>query len=126
MGDIEGAKQLLESLTDEKREAEEIKAAAAALELAATPVDEGELAELKKKVEANPDDFEARMELAEKLNAAGQREEAMEQLLYIIEKDREWNDGAAKEKLLKFFEAWGDADPLTTEGRRRLSTILFS
>ena len=126
MGDTEGAKQLLESLTEEKREAEEIKAAAAALELAATPVDEGELAALKQKVEANPDDFAARLELAEKLNAAGRREEAMEHLLYIIEKDREWNDGAAKEKLLKFFEAWGDADPLTTQGRRRLSTILFS
>jgi putative thioredoxin len=126
MGDTAGAKALLEKISDELKQTDEVKAAIAALELAETPVDEGEIAELKKKVEANPDDFEARLQLAEKLNAAGRREEAMEQLLYIIEKDRSWNDEAARKELLKFFEAWGPNDPMTVEGRKRLSAILFS
>ncbi len=126
MGDIAGAKAVLEQLSDEMKETDEVKSAIAALELAETPVDEGEIAELKQKVEANPDDFEARMQLAEKLNAAGQREEAMEQLLYIIRRDRSWNDEAARKELLKFFEAWGPNDPMTVEGRKKLSAILFS
>ncbi len=126
MGDIEGAKAVLAQLSDEMKESDEVKSAIAALELAETPVDEGEIAELKRKVEANPDDFEARMQLAEKLNAAGRREEAMEQLLYIIGKDRSWNDEAARKELLKFFEAWGPNDPMTVEGRKKLPAILFS
>ena len=118
--------ELKEALSDELKETDEVKSAIAALELAETPVDEGEIAELKQKVEANPDDFEARMQLAEKLNAAGRRAEAMEQLLAIIEKDRSWNDEAARKQLLKFFEAWGPSDPMTVEGRKKLSAILFS
>ncbi len=126
LGDTAGARALLDQLPAEKRESEPIKAAIAALELAETPVDEGEIAELREKVQANPDDFDAHLQLAEKLNAAGQREEAMEQLLHIIQRDREWNDGAARKELLKFFEAWGPNDPLTVEGRKKLSVILFA
>ncbi len=126
LGDIDSAKAILDTVEGEKRKDPDIKSALAALELAATPVDEGEMADLMKKVEENPDDFDARMKLAELLNAAGRREEAMEQLLHILEKDREWNDEAARKELLKFFEAWGAADPLTAKGRRRLSAILFS
>ncbi len=126
LGDINGAKAVLDSLPEDKQKDDAIKAARAALELAETPVDEGEIAELKKKVEADPDDFEARMKLAELLNAKGAREEAMEQLFHIIQKDRSWNDDAARKQLLKFFEAWGENDPLTQEGRRRLADILFA
>ena len=126
LGDITGARALIDQIPEDKREAEAIKAAIAALELAETPVDEGEIAELQQKVESNPENFEARFELAQKLNAAGRREEAMEQLLAIIQRDRTWNDEAARKELLKFFEAWGPNDPLTAEGRRRLSTILFA
>ncbi len=126
LGDINGAKAVLDSLPEDKQKDDAIKAARAALELAETPVDEGEIAELRRKVEADPDDFEARLKLAELLNAKGAREEAMELLLYIIQKDRSWNDDAARKQLLKFFEAWGDSDPLTQEGRKRLSTILFA
>ncbi len=125
-GDVAGARAIVDQLTDEKRENDAIKAAIAALELAETPVDEGEIATLRQKVEAEPENFEARFELAQKLNAAGQRKEALEQLLAIIEKDRQWNDEAARKELLKFFEAWGPNDPLTAEGRRRLSAILFA
>ncbi len=126
LGEIEGAKALLDTIEESKKNDPEIVSARAALELAETPVDEGAIDDLKKKIEANPDDFAARMELAEALNAAGQREEAMEQLLHILQEDREWNDEAARKELLKFFEAWGPTDPLTIKGRRRLSSILFS
>jgi len=126
LGEIEGARAILDTVEESKRDDPEIRSALAALELAATPVDEGEIAEYRRKVDENPDDFEARMKLAELLNAAGRREEAMEQLLHIIEKDREWNDEAARKELLKFFEAWGPTDPMTVKGRRRLSSILFS
>ncbi len=126
LGEIEGAKALLDTVEESKRDDPEIVSARAALELAETPVDKGAIDDLKKKIEANPDDFAARMELAEALNAAGQREEALEQLLHILQKDREWNDEAARKELLKFFEAWGPTDPMTIKGRRRLSSILFS
>ncbi len=126
LGEIEGAKALLDTIEESKKNDPEIVSARAALELAETPVDEGAIDDLKKKIEANPDDFAARMELAEALNAAGQREEAMEQLLHILQEDREWNDEAARKELLKFFEAWGPTDPMTIKGRRRLSSILFS
>ncbi len=126
LGEIEGARAILDTVEESKRDDPDIRSALAALELAATPVDEGEIAEYRRKVEENPDDFEARMKLAELLNAAGRREEAMEQLLHIIERDREWNDEAARKELLKFFEAWGPTDPMTVKGRRRLSSILFS
>ena len=126
LGDLNGARAVLDSLPEDKKNDDAIKAARAALELAETPVDEGEIAELKKKIEDNPDDFESRFALAQKLNAANRREEAMEHLLYIIQKDRSWNNDAARKELLKFFEAWGDSDPLTQEGRKRLSSILFA
>ncbi len=126
MGDIAGAKAVLEQLSDEMKETDEVKAAITALKLAETPVDEGEIAELRKKVEENPDDLQARFELAEKLNAAGRREEALEQLLAIISRDAQWNDEAARKKLLEFFEAWGPNDPVTIEGRKKLSAILFA
>ncbi len=126
LGEIEGAKALLDTVEESKKDDPDIVSARAALELAETPVDKGAIAELEKRIEANPDDFAARMELAEALNAAGEREKAMEQLLYILEKDRQWNDEAARKELLKFFEAWGPTDPMTVKGRRRLSSILFS
>ncbi len=126
LGELESARALLDTVEAGKQDDPDIKAARAALELAATPVDEGEMAELKEKVEKNPDDFDARMQLASLLNAAGRREEAMEQLLHILERDRQWNDEAARKELLKFFEAWGPTDPMTVKGRRRLSSVLFS
>ena len=75
---------------------------------------------------ANPEDFEARCELATALNAAGRREEAAGELLHVIRADRGWKDGAARQQLLRFFEAWGNDDPNTLTARRRLSSLLFS
>ena len=81
---------------------------------------------LKAKVEANPDDFQARLDLAVLLNGANEREAATDQLLYVIKKMRAWNDAAARKQLVKFFEAWGPKDESTLAGRRKLSSVLFS
>lgn len=81
---------------------------------------------VRSRVAANPNDFEARCELATALNATNKREEAADELLYIIRADRHWKDDAAKQQLLRFFEAWGHSDPATIAARRRLSALLFS
>ena len=98
----------------------------AALELAANPVDTGEIAQLEAKVADNGDDHQARIDLAVALNAADRREEALDQLIESIRRDREWNEEAARKQLLQMFEAWGFGDPMSVAGRRRLSSILFS
>ena len=84
------------------------------------------LVSLQRRVAADPDDYEARYELATALNATGEREQAAAALLDIIRRDRAWNEGAARLQLLKFFEAWGNADPATGAARRKLSALLFS
>jgi putative thioredoxin len=84
------------------------------------------VAELQAKVEANPKDHQARFDLALALNARGDREGAVDQLLISIEYDRNWNDQAARKQLVEFFDAYGPKDEVTLSGRRRLSSILFS
>ena len=84
------------------------------------------LAALERRVAADPADHEARYELATALNATGQRQEAAAALLEIVRRDRAWNEDAARLQLLKFFEAWGHADPATLAARRKLSALLFS
>jgi putative thioredoxin len=74
----------------------------------------------------DPDDHAARMELANALFLRGQPENAIEQLLTIVRRDRSWNDEAARKRLLTFFEALGHTHPLTVQGRRQLSSLLFS
>jgi putative thioredoxin len=78
------------------------------------------------KVAANHGDHQARFDLALALHAAGKRQAAADELLEIIQRDRKWNDEGARKQLVTFFEAWGPADPLTIETRRRLSSLLFA
>ncbi|MEO8716021.1 MAG: tetratricopeptide repeat protein [Acetobacteraceae bacterium] len=85
-----------------------------------------QLASLQQRVAADGADFQARYDLATALNATGERAEAAEQRLEILRRERGWNEGAARLQLLKFFEAWGFADPATLAARRRLSALLFS
>jgi putative thioredoxin len=94
--------------------------------LAAIPVYTGEIARLSQAVEQSPADHQARHDLAIALNAAGRREEALDHLLGIVRRQRDWNEDAARKQLVKFFEAWGPKDELTIAGRKRLSSILFS
>ena len=103
-----------------------VASARAALELAGSSADTGEIDELKAKVEADEKDHQARFDLATALNAAGEREEALEHLLTLFRLDRAWNEEAARKQLLVFFEAWGHADELTVAGRKRLSSLMFA
>jgi putative thioredoxin len=96
------------------------------LELAEQALAVGSIAELEQKVAANPLDHQARFDLAVALNSKERRKDALDHLIEIIKRDRKWNEDGARKQLLQFFEAWGPADENTNEGRKRLSTILFS
>jgi putative thioredoxin len=86
----------------------------------------GALDELRARLVADPRDHQARLDLATALFSAGEREAAVDELLDIVKRDRQWNEQAARKQLVKFFEAMGPTDPLTLAARRRLSSILFS
>ena len=125
-GAIEQAKQTLAMVPESKRNDPAVKAVQASLDLAEQAEAVGPVTELEQKVAANPLDHQARFDLATALNAQGNRAEATNQLLEIVKRDRKWNDDGARKQLVQFFEAWGGADEATVDGRRRLSTILFS
>jgi len=125
-GAVEQAKQTLAMVPESKRNDAAVKAVQAAIDLAEQAQSVGPIAELEQKVAANPLDHQARFDLATALNAMGKRAEATEQLLAIVKRDRKWNDDGARKQLVQLFEARGGADEATVEGRKRLSTILFS
>src|ERR1700757_2586298 len=125
-GAVDQAKQTLAMVPESKRNDPAVKAVQAAIDLAEQAKSLGPLTELEQKVAANPLDHQARFDLATALNASGKRSEATGQLLEIVRRDRKWNDDGARKQLVQFFEAWGGADEATVEGRKRLSTILFS
>jgi putative thioredoxin len=105
----------------------DVVAARAALDLAeAGAKAAGAIGELKERLARNANDHEARLDLAAALFAAGSREQAIDELLDIVTRDRKWNEEAARKQLVKFFEAMGPTDPLTLASRRRLSSLLFS
>ena len=125
-GDPEQAREILTHAPPEKANDPDIAGVRAALDLAANADKAGDGDELGVKVAANPDNLQTRFEYAEALSARGDLERASEHLLAIIEKDREWNEGAARAQLLKVFEAAGPMSEVTKQGRRKLSAILFS
>jgi len=122
-GDAERAKEILAMAPEGARDAD-LDSVRAALALAeAAP---SETAEFEKRLAADADDHEARLELAKALAGSGRMEEAADHLLSIIERDREWNDQAARKQLLQVFEAAGSMSEVAKQGRRRLSAILFA
>ncbi|KKC26259.1 tetratricopeptide repeat protein [Sphingomonas sp. SRS2] len=125
-GQLDEADALLAEVPAEKAKEAPIARAQAAVALAreAQPVDD--LGPLRAKVDANPDDHETRYELAGGLMAADDRDGAADHLLEIIARDREWNEGAARARLLKLFEVVGLEDGWVRDQRRRLSAILFT
>ena len=125
-GAIEQAKQTLAMVPESKRNDAAVKAVQASVDLAEQAKAVGPVTELEQKVAANPLDHQARFDLATALNAMGKRAEAAEQLLAIVKRDRKWNEDGARKQLVQFFEAWGGTDEATVEGRKRLSTLLFS
>jgi putative thioredoxin len=125
-GDLDRAEQMLGTVPIAKQMDSAVTSAKAMLDLARKSEEAADTSELEQKVADNPSDMQARFDLALALQAKGKREAAMDQLLEIVKRDREWNDGAARQQLVEFFDAWGASDPLTVKGRQRLSTILFS
>ena len=125
-GAIEQARETLAQVPEAKRGDSAVSAVQAAIDLAEQAQSLGPIGEIEQKVAANPLDHQARFDLATALNAAGKRKEATDQLLEIVKRDRKWNEDGARKQLVQFFEAWGGADEATIEGRKRLSTILFS
>ncbi|HEY6981817.1 thioredoxin [Reyranella sp.] len=126
IGDPDQAKELLAQIPAKERTGADVVAVQAAVDLAEKAKEAGPIGDLKIKVSADPKDFQARLDLAMAYWAGGQKQEAVDELLSMIKLDRNWNEGAARQQLLKFFEALGFTDPLAVDGRKRLSSILFS
>jgi len=122
-GDVERASEVLQMAPPEAKDPE-LDGVRAALKLAAEAPSETRA--LEQAVAANPDDHQARLDLAKALAGQGQFEAAADHLLSIIAMDRDWNDQAARKQLLTVFEAAGPTSEVAKQGRRRLSAILFS
>ena len=127
MGDVAGAREVIDQLNDEFREDEAMQVAIAALELIERASESADgLDAARTAVAADGNDLEARQTLAMALYASGQHAEAMDQLLESIRVDRAWNEEAARKQLLEFFASLGAANPDVMKARRRLSTVLFA
>ena len=126
-GQMEAAKGLLESIADDQRQDPDFVSFQTALELATQAnTSTGETTALKEKVAANPQDHQARYDLALAHYGDGANEEAIDALLEILRANQGWNEGAAREQLVKIFEALGDTHPDTVEGRQKMASILFA
>jgi len=125
LGRQDEAQAVFDSLSNELRADPALEKAGSVLSIAAAAVPPEELARLQAAVAASPDDHALRLELANALMAAGDRDGSAEALLHIIAADREWNDGAAKARLLEIFALIGLEDPWVAATRRKLSAILF-
>jgi putative thioredoxin len=125
-GALDQAKETLALVPEAKHGDAAVVAARSALEVAEQAQSAGPVGELEQKVAANPLDHQARFDLAVALNAAGKRQEAADQLIEVVKRDRKWNEDGARKQLVQFFEAWGPTDEATVSGRRKLSSILFA
>ena len=126
LGDLDQAEAALNGVDASISHAPELEAAHAQLQLARQAAEAGPLDELRAKVASDPDDHQARFDLAQALHANGQTEEAVDELLDLFRRDREWNDGAARTQLFTIFDALPAKDPIALKGRRRLSSIIFA
>jgi putative thioredoxin len=125
-GRLDQAAALLEKLPEEDKSAVEISGAIKRVEMAQEVAKLGDPNALQARIDSDENDHEARADLAKIFAAQGQRDEAVDALITIMRKDREWQEDGARKMLLDFFEAWGPADPASSAGRRKLSSILFS
>jgi putative thioredoxin len=125
-GDLERAEQTLALAPPDKTDSPSIAAVRSALDLARKSDEAGDVDALRAKAAQAPEDLQAQFDLALALNANGDREGALDTLLALVAKNRSWNEEAARKQLVQFFEVWGPADPATTSGRQRLSSLLFA
>ncbi len=126
LGNIDSAEAVLDSVPDAIVEARAVVAAKAAVELAKQASNAGSVPDLRRKVEQNPNDHQSRFELATALRANGQDEAAIDELLELFRRDREWQEGAAQAQLMRIFESLKPGDPVALKGRRRLSSLIFA
>lgn len=125
-GDLGRAEQTIGLVPPDKQSSQAIASVKAAIELAKRGTSPSKVGELKAKVESNPADHQSRIDLAVAYAAAGDKSAAVTELLESFRRDKAWNEQAARKQLVQFFEAWGPKDPATLDGRRRLSSLLFS
>jgi putative thioredoxin len=125
-GDIDRAEQMIALVPPDEKKVPAVEQVKAALELARKAPKADQQGELEQKLAANPGDPQARYDLAVALAALGKKSEAVEHLLELVRRDRKWNDEAARKQLVQFFEAWGFKDPAAIDGRKKLSSLLFS
>ncbi len=125
LGELDRAQAFADAAPPKIAKAKEIEAARAQIELARQAAKAGPEDDLRRAVDKNPDDHQARFDLALALHAAGKVDEAVDELLDLFRRDREWNGGAAKTQLFTIFEALKPQDPIVLKGRRRLSSMIF-
>ena len=126
VGQVDAARQMIHMVPEAKRGEQDIAAAIAKIEVAeAASKASGKLESQQALVAAEPDNHQARLDLALARLAEGDRQGAVDELLELFRRDREWQDGAAKTQLFKLFESFGPKDPVTLSGRRRLSSMIF-
>jgi putative thioredoxin len=125
-GDIDRAEQTIGLVPPDKAHFAAVASARAALDLARMAAKAGDTTKLEAKVKTDPANHQARIDYAMALAATGKKEEAVTQLLESFRRDRKWNEEAVRKQLVQLFDAWGAKDPATVDGRRRLSSILFS
>jgi putative thioredoxin len=125
-GDTARAEQTIGLVPPDKRDSAPVASVRAALDLARMSAKAGDVGKLEAKVKAEPANHQARIDYALALAARGKKAEAVDQLLESFKRDRKWNEEAARKQLIQLFDAWGPKDPATLDGRRRLSSIMFS
>ena len=124
--DFEQAEAVLNGAPVEIAQTPELESAFAQLELAKQAEDAGPLEDIRGKLEAAPDDHQTRLDFAQALYGAGNAQEAVDELLEIFRRDKDWNNGAAKAQLFTIFEALKPNDPVVLKGRRELSSLIFA
>ena len=126
LGELDQAEAILNGMPSEISANPEVESLHAQIELAKQALDAGPINELTQLVDQNSDDHESRFRLAQALHGAGQVEDAVNHLLELFKRDREWNDGAAKSQLFVIFEALEPNDAIVLNGRRKLSSLIFA
>lgn len=126
MGNVDQAEMLLSGASDEVQKSDAVAQVRSMISVAKQANEAGDTADLEARIAANPTDWQARFDLAVALNASGKRSAAIDALVEIISKNRQWEDEKARKQLVEFFEAWGPTDEATLEGRQKLSSVLFA
>jgi putative thioredoxin len=125
-GDVDRARKTLQLVRPDGAGDEAIRAVEAEVSLREQAANAGDTAPLRAKLDGDPNDHQARYDLALALDAKGDRQGAVDALLEIVRRDRNWNEQAARKHLVTLFEAMGPTDPRTVEARRKLSSVLFA